>query len=120
MPASTATPTSSNGSDMLSAHARLVKEYDHTSGASKAVVSGKLRKLELEMEFQGVEYEPWVKPTAYTQKWTMSESELVQRITGMRAIATNPDKRDFIREAAEREVESLEAQAGKRGVKVPA
>ena len=120
MPASTATPTSSNGSDILSEHARLVKEYDHTSGASKAVVSGKLRKLELEMEFQGVEYEPWVKPTAYTQKWTMSESELVQRITGMRAIATNPDKRDFIREAAEREVESLEAQAGKRGVKVPA
>ena len=59
------------------------------------------------MEIAGIDYEPWVKPTPYTAKWTMTESELRDRISKANAIAEDESKRDVIRQRASRDLEKL-------------
>jgi hypothetical protein len=106
--------------ELVERHQRLIKEYDVKSGAPKAQVSQRIVDCEYELEMIGAAYEPWIKPSSYARKWTMTETELVERIVKARAIAIDPDKRDVIRERATKDLDKLTDQASKRGVEIPA
>ena len=115
----TASATDPTVKELLERHARLVKSYDTTSGAPKATVSKRIVDAELELELLGVEdYTAWSKPSQYVQKWTLTESELVERYHRARELADNAAKREVIRDRAEKEAAKLEAQAQKRNIEV--
>jgi hypothetical protein len=115
----TATKSNSNVESLQERHARLVKSIASLTGADKAVAAKRIGDTEYEMELASIEYTPWERPSSYTQKWTLSASELVERIAKARALADDPSKRDLIRERATKDLDKLTAQAEKRGMTIP-
>jgi hypothetical protein len=107
------------GKTPLEQHAELIGLYDVKTGASKAQVSRRITELELDMTLDGVEFTPWEKPVAYSTKWLISESELIDQITKLYAVRDNGEIRENIREAAERRLAKMVDQAQRRGVEVP-
>src|ERR1700678_1548241 len=109
------TETADKPETLQEKHARLVQQWHKTTAASRARVGSAITDTELELEIQGVEYEPFVRPIAWAQKWTMAEDELVERIAKVKALAGDSSKRDVIRSKAETELGRLLKQAGRRG-----
>jgi hypothetical protein len=105
--------------DLLAEHRKLVAEYDVKVGAPKAATATKIGRIELELEIQGIEYPPFEPVKSYSQSWVYSETELVERMVSVHALATNPDKRDAIRHRAETELAKLVQQAERRKIAVP-
>src|SRR6516225_10213116 len=102
--------------DLVAEHRKLVAEYDVKVGAPKAAVATKIGRIELELEIQGLDYEPFAPVKSYSQSWVYTEAELVERIERVRELANDPDKRDAIRHRAETELAKLTEQAERRKV----
>lgn len=100
-------------------HARLIGEYGKTTGATKARISKNIGDSEYAMELQDIEYDAWVKPSAVNTKWLLTEDDLRARYVKASALANDPSKREMIRDRALKDVETLEAQANRRGIALP-
>lgn len=119
MPTATKSPApATEEHPLLVKRAALIEKYGRTAGAQKASVSTAIGDCEYELELQGVEYDPWEKPSTYKTKWELSEDELVERIGKARALRDDSSKRDLIRARAETDLRKLTAQAERREIKV--
>lgn len=118
-PATEAKPADERHS-LIAKRDALVERYGKTSGATKAGVSREILDVEYALELADVEYEPWVKPSNYTQRWVLSEDELRERIAKATIIRNDPARRDVIRSRADADLARLLVQADKRGLKLSA
>jgi hypothetical protein len=113
-----ATKSQSNGKveTLPEQHARLIAEYGSAFGAAKAQISRRIVETQLDMALEGIEFEPWTKPSDYRTRYELSESQLRTQVEALRGIVAGGDHDDATKAAAERRLGKFEEQAQKRGV----